>query len=322
MPTIKDVAKLSGFSSSTVSRALNNSGYVDPKTQKKILKAVQQLNYRPNYTAMTLSKKSSETIGFIVPEINNPFFSELISCIFLQAEKIGYRVIISISQNLPEKELEAIDFMKRVYIDGIIVATCGKMNDALADQSIPIVAVDRPVPNLPSVASDNYQGGILSGQILADCGVKKVLCVTGPEHLITADLRIRGLTSVLDQHNIPYKICYGKDELWFDKEMIQGLLGTREYDGLYTWNGVAGANALKCIEEMGLNMPRDIQFVSSDGTMISDLLSIPVTTVVQNIIEMGTMSVDMLFKLIKREKLEQKEILLPMHLVNGKTTTV
>lgn len=320
MANIRDVAKHSGFSCSTVSRAINNTGYVDENTRRIIMQTIEELDYKPSYTAQALSRKSSKTIGVIVSEIKNPFFSDLIDVIYERAQEAGYRVIISISSNMPEKECAAIDFMQRIYIDGIIIAPCGKNDAFLTTVNTPLVVVDRPVEQLPSVASDNYAGGRMVGEEFNRCNVKSVLCILGPSHFKTSFLRGKGLVDMLLAKGIPYTVLESNDEMSFSSEDLANHLRTGLYDGLFAWNGTIGANALKCMNTLGLRMPDDIQFITTDGSMLSDLLMVSPTMLIQDIKHLGESAVDMLVDIVQNKPLEQKHVLHPMYLRKQDTT--
>lgn len=142
MTTIRDIAKMTNVSVATVSRVLNESGYVNEKTKQKVLAVMKELDYKPNTIARSLNNKKTKTIGLIVPDITNPFFPELARAVEDTAQVYGYTVILCNSDEKVDKEKEYIDVLKQKYIDGIITAS-NAYQLYTQNSDIPVVALDR-----------------------------------------------------------------------------------------------------------------------------------------------------------------------------------
>ena len=157
---LTDVAELAGVSPTTVSRVINNKGYLSEKTKSKVQKAMQTLGYKPNNLARGLQGKSAKLIGLIFPNISNIFYAELIEHLEIELFKRGYKTIICNSQNDPAKEKEYLEMLEANQVDGIISSS---HNLGIKDYNrveAPIVSFDRNLaPNIPIVSSDNFEGG-------------------------------------------------------------------------------------------------------------------------------------------------------------------
>ena len=131
MATIKEVSQRAGVSSATVSHVINNTRYVSDEVRERVLKAIDELNYKPNYIARTLRKGKSDTIGVIIPNTRNTYFTELAWCIEQVASKDNYRIIISNSENNPEKEVFYINILMQKQVDGIVFFSSINNEDCL-----------------------------------------------------------------------------------------------------------------------------------------------------------------------------------------------
>jgi LacI family transcriptional regulator len=160
--TIKDVAKETGVSISTVSNVLNKSRYVKKETEEQILEAVKKLNYRPNMVARGLRLKSTGSVGVIVPDISNPFFAEMVRGMENVARKLGYTLILCCTYYDTEEEERQLNLLRDKWVDGFIFASGYNTDDHIAElmeQKIAVVAVDREITDfwVPSVLIDNVE---------------------------------------------------------------------------------------------------------------------------------------------------------------------
>ena len=154
MANMKDVARLAGVGMGTVSRVLNESGYVSASVRKRVRSAMEQLNYTPNCTAQTLKGGKNKIIGLFVPTVSHPFFSAIAGEIETCLDRRGYKLLLVCSQNSAEKESGVIRLIASGRVDGAIFITHYRHNDILPDY--PIVTLDRHLgENVPCVTSDN-----------------------------------------------------------------------------------------------------------------------------------------------------------------------
>jgi family./Bacterial regulatory proteins, lacI family. len=174
MATIKDVAERAGVTVTTVSRVLNNRGYISEKTREKVYEAMKELNYQPNELARSLYRKKSYLIGLLIPSVAHPFFAELTNYIEYYAYQNDYKILLCNSGQDVEKEKEYIDMLKRHQVDGIIIGSHTLKAEQYINVNLPIVAIDRYFSEkIPYVASDNYNGGVLATKLLIQKGCKK-----------------------------------------------------------------------------------------------------------------------------------------------------
>ena len=143
MATIKDIAARAGVTATTVSRVINNRGYISEETRKKVTQAMQEMNYQPNELARSLAKAHSNTIGVIVPHISHPFFSKMISALESAAAKRGYKILLCNSKDQPEKETEYLDMFISNRVTGVVMASRDVQIEKFHDLKIPIVNFER-----------------------------------------------------------------------------------------------------------------------------------------------------------------------------------
>ena len=203
MANIRDVAKKAGVSVATVSRYLNNKGYISEEAKRVIARAVEELNYEPSMIARSLSTKQSTFIGLIVPDIVNPFFPELARAIEDVALAYGYTVILCNSDEKLEKEIHYIKTLQQKYVAGFIVATSHREAEHYTDLDVPIVALDRRIhSSIPYVSSDNREGARIGTEHLLEGGCRHILCMRGPAGLDPADNRFEGFNDAVAGKNI------------------------------------------------------------------------------------------------------------------------
>ena len=183
---IQDVAKKAGVSATTVSRVLNNRGYISDETREKVNKAMKELNYFPNDVARSLFNKRTNLIGLIIPTVSNPFFGELTFYIETICNSIGYKILICNSLNNIENEKKYLEMLMRNQVDGIIVGTHNQgildyKNDNLAAVSIDTYLSE----NIPIIGSDNYNGGKIATELLLAKGCKNIINIDGDCNLKT-----------------------------------------------------------------------------------------------------------------------------------------
>ena len=187
MATLKDVAKETGLTVSTVSRVLNNRGYISEETRKKVYEAMKKLNYRPNEVARSLSKQTTNTIGVIVPHIRHPYFAELIRNLESQAYHHGHKILLFNSQEKNEKEWEYMEMCTSNRVAGVILCSGTVGVEKFTGLNVPLITIERYLENgTAEVECDNEQGGRLAAQHLIDCGCKSIVCVRGLDRISSA----------------------------------------------------------------------------------------------------------------------------------------
>jgi DNA-binding LacI/PurR family transcriptional regulator len=205
--TIKDIAKALGLSTSTVSRALRDSYEISPETKKLVLEYAQNINYRPNPIALSLKEKRSRSIGIIVCEIANSFFSQIINGIESIAYDKGYNVIIAQSHESYEREVLNVQYLASRSIDGLLVSVSSETKDLehlknLHERGLPIVFFDRIVDEMTThkVIVDNFKGAYDATDHLVKSGYKHIANLAGSEYLSITKERLNGYRQALADH--------------------------------------------------------------------------------------------------------------------------
>ena len=207
--TLITIAERTGFSISTVSRVLNGKAQkyrIADQTVKTITEEARKCNYQPNLTAQSLRTKRTNTIGLMVPSIDNPFFANIANVIIHEARLYKYTVILIDSMENEKDEREGIDSLMSRNIDGIIIVPCGRDAHSLEEAATrtPIVLIDRyfPETTLPYVSTDNYLGSYNATRMLLESGHRKIRCIQGPPSSITTIERVRGYSEALQSYGI------------------------------------------------------------------------------------------------------------------------
>ena len=175
MATLKDIAQRAGVTATTVSRVINNRGYISEGTRKKVYAAMEEMHYQPNELARAFSKQYTNTIGLIVPHISHPFFTKVISNIESSAAEKGFKLLLCNSKEQPEKEQDYLDMCMSNRVAGIVLCSKYVQTREFRKMNIPVVNLERGEDDdTISVQCDNYQGGKLAAEHLIECGCKNL----------------------------------------------------------------------------------------------------------------------------------------------------
>lgn len=322
MMTIKDVAKIAGVSVATVSRVLNDSGYVNIDTRKKVEAAIKEMNYTPNEVARSLYKRKSKLIGLLLPDITNPFFPQLARGIEDQMQEHGYRIIFGNSDENEEKEFDYIQTFIQNNVIGMISSTNFPEKDIYSNLKIPVVFLDRTSNDSPSVYADGRKGGRLAAQEIIARGSTKITVMQGPAHIKPAQDRFQGAIEVLDEMGITYQVIqtssfsHTEAEQWA-VELFDKYIDT---DGVIASNDIVATAVIHEAHRLGKRVPQDLQIIGFDDIPLSSLLSPSLSTIRQPAHDMGREAAGLLIKLIEQDKVEDKIIQLPVSFVERETT--
>mgnify|MGYP002623535679 CR=1 FL=1 len=324
MATLKDVAAECGLAVTTVSRVLNNRGYISEETRTKVYAAMEKLNYQPNEVARSLSKKTTKTIGVLVPHIRHPYFTEMISNIENAASKRGYKIILCNTKGR-DKEKEYLDMCTSNRVAGIILFSASVAVQEFTDSNIALVTVERYIENgTAAVECDNRQGGELAAKHLIERGCKRLLMVSGvSENAMPADARALGFEDVCKQNDVFYKIVstsLGQYNSLDYHELLESAIGLDdEIDGVFASSDLIAAQVLQVCAKIGKRVPDDLKIVGFDDVMISQITDPPISTIHQPIKEMAEAAVDMVID-ASEGKTVPKRTLLPVTLVKREST--
>ncbi|WP_409273203.1 LacI family DNA-binding transcriptional regulator [Neobacillus sp. SCS-31] len=324
MASIKEVAKHAGVSVATVSRVLNDKGYVSEDARKRVQKAIDDLDYRPNAVARSLFKKTSKTIGLLVPDIVNPFFPELARAVEDTLSRLGYTVILCNTDESKEKEQSYLEMMMQKYIDGMIVVSNTLSAAQVTKYNIPLVSIDREISKeLPSILVENKKGASMAVSFLKNKGRKRIAHLRGPMYIPNAVERCAGYLEEVG-HEPWFEESYIAEGNYDMKTSIEStlrlLMMNPEIDAIFAGNDLSAIGAIKAIHKLGKKVPEDIAVVGFDGIMLSESTTPELTTVAQPIYELGELAAATLVKIIEQQPDMEHFYTLPVQLIERQST--
>ena len=270
MASIREVAKRAGVSPATVSRVINGTARVDEEKRERVEKAIEETGFRPNELARALYRKSSKIIGVIVPDIENPFFSELAKAIEKEAYEQEYRILLCNSDDQKEKELANLQMLAQLQADGVILMTnTGEKSQSYEAVSMPIVFVDRRLDEMGQtsvIEADHYAGGKLAAEHLIACGCRKITCIRGPQELSSGKKRYEGYREVCRQYSMKERFVDSTYKYEDGAKAAEEVL--RRYpdtDGIIACNDMTAVSVYKVLQKRGYRVPDDIQIIGFDG---------------------------------------------------------
>lgn len=298
------MANLAGVSVSTVSRALNNGSYVSPGTRERIMDAVEQLNFRPNYFAKALKVGVSKIIALILPNINNPVYALITQGVESIARAKGYNVILCNTDENINTELEHISLLKDRNVDGFIFATARSDThhiDNLVAAGIPTVDVMRYSLGANAVTVDNFKIGYDATTYLIRHGHKKILIFTGDDNIVSYKLRTDGYRQALIEHGIEFEesnVISSKveDTVILRHTVVDTIKRGSVPDAIFCVNWPRAIGVYGAAKELGLKIPEDLSVFGVDDLEFIPFLDPPLTTVSQPFYEMGRKAAEVLFQ--------------------------
>lgn len=323
MATIKDVAKLAEVSVTTVSRVLNNRGYISDATKQKVHDAMKQLNYQPNEIARSLYRRKSNILGIIVPSVSHPFFAELTNYVEFYAYQAGYKVLICNSYSNSTKEQDYIEMIQRNQVDGFIIGSYTENASEYINSSLPIVTIDRNLSNgVPFITSDNYHGGLLATNLLIEKGCKKIAHISGPLEIdISANRRSQAFLDIVSEKNIDYIIEQSKIETLegYGKLAQKIFIKHPDIDGIFAGSDLLAFSLIYTASSFEKKIPKDLKIVGYDDIDMASMSTPSLTTIRQDIEKIGKLAVKILIDKIEKKEVPIKNVL-PVSLIERKTT--
>lgn len=325
MATIHDVAKIADVSVTTVSRVLNNRGYISETTRTKVYKAMEELNYQPNEIARSLLRKQSNVIGLIIPNVSHPFFSELANHVENYAYGLGFKMLLCNSQLDKVKEKDYIEMLKRNRVDGIIMGSHTLQVEEYINLSSPIVTIDRQISSdIPYISSDNFTGGRLAAELLIRKGCKKIAHICGNLELqLLANQRTDGFQAVMKEMGTPHMIIQTDmnvfDQMQYEQILHELFQEHPDIDGIFATSDIIAAFAVKECAAAGKRIPADVKIIGYDDINAARWMTPEITTLKQPIAEIGKTAVDLIVKQMNQEPFEAENIL-PVTMIERATT--
>lgn len=318
--TISDVAKEAGVSTMTVSRVLNGKGELRADTRKRVMRAIEKLNYRPSAIARSLATRRTRTIGLTVPDITNPFFPEIVRGAEEAAWQAGYTIVLSNTVEDLERETAAIERLEDNRVDGVILCSARLPMDRL----LPLlkhhsnaVLVNRAAPSeaIGTVQIDDTYGTMRAVHHLLASGHSKIGLLAGPPASQSAAKRLRGF---IDAHETTgQQVDTSRIEPCFPNEdggvrAAKALLERHpRLEALVCYNDLVAVGALQACAELGINVPDDLAIIGCDDIRLASLVRPALTTLRADKRQLGERAVTMLIDMLAGRSQPQTVIIKP-----------
>jgi len=307
MHTIRDVARLAGVSVATTSKVINNKGSVRPKTAKRVLEAMAALDYHPDQVARSLKVRQTQTIGIVIPDITNPFFTDVIRGVETEARASGYSLILADSNEDSALEEANLNMLYARRADGVLLAPTAAFasQDRLTRRRFPVVLFDRLCPGFAgsAVVTDNLVGAREATEHLISLGHKRIAIITGRMELANAVARLEGFRGAFQRAHLPLPeeyVRYG--DFQFESgyrcgaELMQ--LATPP-TAIFSCNNKMTLGLIRALFELHVACPQQVSVVGFDDFDWAANFSPRLTTVAQPTLEMGRQATRMLFEMIR-----------------------
>ena len=321
MTTIKDVAKYAGTSVATVSRVLSDKPNVRAETREHVLNAIDALDYRPNRIASSLRSQKSNVIGLLVSDIRNPFFTAIARAIEDIAHENNMSVFFCNTDESQDKEAQYLNTLVDEHVAGIILSsTTSKSNlfQNVLEQKIPLVLIDRRIDDLSvdSVMSDNVHSAELLTDHLAAQGFENIGAILALKNSSTGRERMQGFHESVRKHNIESRRIYCKPNEQDGAVIVRDWLTSENPpDAILTGNSRLTIGALDALEQIGLQVPKDVALAGFDETIWTPHVGNGITVVSQPTYEMGKTAAELLLSRIESPERPIREVVLKGSLI-------
>ena len=317
--TIKDIAKHAGVSTATVSYVINRTKYVSPELTERVQNAIEHLGYRPNRIARSLRIQNTTTVGLIISDIQNTFFTSLVRAVEDVAYEHNHSIVLCNTDETVEKEDLYIDLMLAEQVAGVIISPARETENSihrLIQANIPVVAVDRRIPDLDvdTVLIDNVSAACEIVSHLIEDGHRRIGALVGPSDITTGRERYQGFVMALATHHLPLLpelVRIGLPRESFGYRATMELLNLPEPPtALFLGNAYLALGSLKAIHQQELRIPEEIALVAFDEMEWTSLVKPGLTVVAQPIYELGKVAADLLFERLENNDLPPRERIL------------
>ena len=310
MATIKEVAKRAGVSIATVSNVLNDRLPVSTRLRERVLKAAAELDYHPDFVALSLRARRTRTLGIVIPDITNPYFPLLVRGSESVSLARNYLLITVNTDDDSGRERKALSLLRFRKVDGVLLVIAPGTGTPdhvldLAKSGIPVVCLDRRLTNrnFDSVLVDNIGGARNCVRHLIESGFRNIAMVSGPLSLETAEQRLQGYRLALREAGTPFNPnlivkSNFREQGGFDAA-VQLLNMSPRPEAVFIANGMMTLGFLHAMREMGVRCPADLALASFDDLPFSDAMEPSLTSVFQPAFEVGRAGADLLIDRIE-----------------------
>jgi len=325
MITIADVAKRAGVSKMTVSRVINDSGYISQETRERVEQAIEELGYIPNALARSLRFKQTRTIALIVTDITNPFFTTVARGVEDTASEQDFSVIFCNTDESPDEEARYVNVLMQKQVDGLLLVPAGGTTESiksLRNHKLPFVLLDRRVSNVnvDVVYSDHEQGAYALITHLLELGHQRIAVLSGPAEVTSASDRVAGCRRALTEFGMGHSVTpvyYGPFTVEGGYEAAkQALAVTPKPTALFAANNFIAIGALRAMHDAGLKIVDDVSLVTFDDLADTFAIEPFLTMIEQQAYEIGRRATLLLLdRLAGNGPDEPQEIILPARLI-------
>jgi len=329
MPTVHDVAKRAGVAPITVSRVINNSGYIRAETKARVEAAIKELGYVPNTLARGLRSKRTHTLALVVTDITNPYFTSMARGVEDVAGSYNYTVIYCNTDESEAKEEKYANILAQRQVDGVLLVPAGGNSRTikfLTSNGINVVVLDRRVSEMDTdfVRSDSEGGANELTKLLIGLGHKQITMITGPENVSTSFDRVIGYKRALSEAGLSEKehIYYGAftQQNGYDCTKL-AMLQSPKPSAIFAGNNFILLGVVKALRELNLQVPEDVSVVGFDDFPESMLVKPFFTAAIQPAYQTGRLAAELLLKRISGELSgECQQIVLPTEIVEREST--
>lgn len=315
MATLKDVAKEAGLTVTTVSRVLNNRGYISDNARERVAAAMKKLNYHPNELARSLQNKKTKSIGLIVPHIRHPYFSEMISNLENAAYKKGYKILLCNSRERDDRMQEYVEMCTSNRVCGLILCSGTISTKDFESLDIPVITVERSIETgTASIECDNYEGGRMAARYLIEQGCRDILYIDSPGPVdMPGDKRYQGFVNVCREQGVNFvgvETDYNDfHELSYYADIERALREHTYVDAVFTSSDLIAVQTLQVCYHMGIRVPEQLKIIGFDDTLMAKMTAPAITSVRQPIKDMAVMAIDLLDKVNNGESVPQNNVL-------------
>ena len=332
--SIKDIAQQAGVSPTTVSFVLNGKGKekrISEQVSKRILKIATKLKYKPNQLARGLRTGKTKTIGLIVEDIANSFFSNVAKVVEDEADKHGYKVLFGSTEDNEEKAKGLLEVLRYRQVDGYIITPTLNLDKEIASLQKPVVLMDRYFPDVTNfnyVVVDNFQGAFVAVSHMVEQGYKKVAIITTTSTQVQMQQRMDGFVDALKKHNLPAgknmikRLPFDLDRPGFTQEITKYLQNNKDLDAVFFATNYLGICGIESIRSLGLQIGTDLGMVSFDDHDIFRLLNPSITCVAQPVEEIGRRLIQLLIDEMDNDSVIPVQVVLPLELRKRESTVM
>ncbi|WP_413736563.1 ribose operon transcriptional repressor RbsR [Sodalis sp. RH21] len=326
MATMKDVARLAGVSTSTVSHVINNNRFVSDAVRDKVLAVVEQLNYAPSALARSLKINQTRTLGMLITSSNNPFYAEVVHGVERSCYERGYSLILCNTEEDADRMSRSMETLLQKRVDGLLImCTENNQPSRLALRrypSLPIVMMDwTPFEDALDIIQDNsLLGGCLATEHLISRGYTDIACIAGPQNKTTARHRLEGYRLAMGRAGLTIPAGY---EVFSDFEFgggvtaMQALLALpRPPHAVFTGNDAVAVGVYQALFQAGLSVPQDMAVIGYDDIELAKYMTPPLTTINQPKDSLGELAIDTLIYRLQNPDTEPQILVLTPELVD------